>query len=302
MNLWHTSHSNIRVMRCICRWRSNMFFVLQTKLQKTHSNPGRTEAGCTGAWGRGTGGQEQGRDPLSSPLPPVFYTLPDAVPCISVLKEVNSFGVNVTLAILPPHIGCKSSQKECSGTQYLRPTPLLTRGHASRVGRAKQAKPPPPLPFSGFSSLFSEGWLPGTTEMTSRLFPLLFFWELSESSLLLAESLRAEREDDEGLFDSLGVFLSSTKKEKKTPSLLFRRWKPWDKQKSGGVGLCLMATPSFRGHKLRSPAPLVHLLGSQVAVTSGDDTHGTWDQEQALIHLMRVYGYLTIIKINDNSS
>lgn len=45
--------------------------------------------------------------------------------------------------------------------------------------------------------------------MTSRLFPLLFFWELSESSLLLAESLRAEREDEEGLFDSLGVFLSS---------------------------------------------------------------------------------------------
>lgn len=45
--------------------------------------------------------------------------------------------------------------------------------------------------------------------MTSRLFPLLFFWELSESSLLLAESLRAEREDDEGLFASLGVFLSS---------------------------------------------------------------------------------------------
>ena len=31
------------------------------------------------------------------------------------------------------------------------------------------------LPFSGFSSLFREGWLPGMTEMTSRLFPLLFF-------------------------------------------------------------------------------------------------------------------------------
>ena len=57
MNLWHTSHSNIRVMRWICRWRSNMFFVLQTKLQKTHSNPARTEAGCTGAGGRGRGGQ-----------------------------------------------------------------------------------------------------------------------------------------------------------------------------------------------------------------------------------------------------
>jgi hypothetical protein len=35
-----------------------MFFVLQTKLQKTHSNPGRTEAGCRGAKGRGIGGQE----------------------------------------------------------------------------------------------------------------------------------------------------------------------------------------------------------------------------------------------------
>lgn len=39
MNLWHTSHSNIRVIRWICRWRSNIFFVLQTKLQKTHSKP-----------------------------------------------------------------------------------------------------------------------------------------------------------------------------------------------------------------------------------------------------------------------
>lgn len=64
-------------------------------------------------------------------------------------------------------------------------------------------------PFSGFSSLFSEGWLPGTTEMTSKLSPPLFFWELSESSLPLAESLRVDSEDEEGLFDSLGVFLSS---------------------------------------------------------------------------------------------
>lgn len=53
--------------------------------------------------------------------------------------------------------------------------------------------------------------------MTSTLFPLLFFWELSESSLLLAESLRAEREDEEGLFDSLGVFLSSPENTNKTP-------------------------------------------------------------------------------------
>lgn len=223
MNLWHTSHSNIRVMRCICRWRSNMFFVLQTKLQKTHSNPGRTEAGCTGAWGRGTGGQEQGRDPLSSPLPPV-YTLPDAVPCISVLKEVTALESMSHSPSFHPILGAKQAKG-----MFWDPisTSNITPDKASCLqrGRAKQAKPPSPLPFSGFSSLFSEGWLPGTTEMTSRLFPLLFFWELSESSLLLAESLRAEREDDEGLFDSLGVFLSSTKKEK-SPSLLFRRWTP----------------------------------------------------------------------------
>lgn len=66
-----------------------------------------------------------------------------------------------------------------------------------------------PLPFSDFSSVFSKGWLPGTTEMTRRLFPPLFFWVTSESSLLLAESLSADREDEEGLLDSLGVFLSS---------------------------------------------------------------------------------------------
>lgn len=96
MNLWHTSHSNIRVMRCICRWRSNMFFVLQTKLQKTHSNPERTGAGlyCTGgrwggcaAWGRGTGGQEWDRHLLVSLL--LSYTLSGTVPCISVVKELN---------------------------------------------------------------------------------------------------------------------------------------------------------------------------------------------------------------------
>ena len=77
------------------------------------------------------------------------------------------------------------------------------------------------LPFSGFSSLFREGWLPGMTEMTSRLFPLLFFWELSESSLLLAESLRAERDEEEGLFDSLGVFLSSPEKLRKTNQVCY---------------------------------------------------------------------------------
>lgn len=82
-------------------------------------------------------------------------------------------------------------------------------GSSPQNGDGYVGQPAPPLPFSGFSSLFSEDWPPGTTEMTSRLFPPLFFWELSESSLLLAESLRAEREDEEGLFDSLGVFLSS---------------------------------------------------------------------------------------------
>lgn len=78
-------------------------------------------------------------------------------------------------------------------------------------------------PFSGFSSLFSEGWLPGTTEMTSKLFPPLFFWELSESSLPLAESLRVDREDEEGLFDSLGVFLSSPGKQKQGRCVISER-------------------------------------------------------------------------------
>lgn len=78
-------------------------------------------------------------------------------------------------------------------------------------------------PFSGFSSLFSEGWLPGTTEMTSKLFPPLFFWELSESSLPLAESLRVDREDEEGLLDSLGVFLSSPGKRKQGRCVIWER-------------------------------------------------------------------------------
>ena len=44
--------------------------------------------------------------------------------------------------------------------------------------------------------------------MTSRLFEPLFFGEISASSLLLAESLSAE----DGLLESLGVFLSSAEK------------------------------------------------------------------------------------------
>lgn len=132
MNLWHTSHSNIRVMRCICRWRSNMFFVLQTKLQNTHSNPGRTGAGCTGAWGRGTGGQERGWDPPSSSLTPVtpFQALSPASLC----KRSDSSGGDVTGPSPPPQTGCRSSQWECSWTRYLFPTPLLMRGHPPRVG------------------------------------------------------------------------------------------------------------------------------------------------------------------------
>lgn len=69
------------------------------------------------------------------------------------------------------------------------------------------------LPFSDFSSVFTEVWLPGTTEITSRLFEPLFFGVISTSSLLLAESLSADSEDEDGLLDSLGVFLSSAEKQ-----------------------------------------------------------------------------------------
>lgn len=50
--------------------------------------------------------------------------------------------------------------------------------------------------------------------MTSRLFDPLFFGVISASSLLLAESLSADSEDEDGLFDSLGVFLSSAEKQR----------------------------------------------------------------------------------------
>lgn len=143
MNLWHTSHSNIRVMRCICRWRSNMFFVLQTKLQKTHSNPGRTEAGCTGAWGRGTGRQEQGRDPLSSPLPPsppVFYTLPDAVPCISVLKEVTALESVSHSPSFHPILGVNQAKRNVLG-------PNIYFQHHSWQGVRPPSRPRHLLPY-----------------------------------------------------------------------------------------------------------------------------------------------------------
>lgn len=68
-------------------------------------------------------------------------------------------------------------------------------------------------PFSDFSSVFTEVWLPGTTEMTRRLFEPLVFGVMSASSLLLAESLSADSEDEDGLLDSLGVFLSSAEKQ-----------------------------------------------------------------------------------------
>lgn len=50
--------------------------------------------------------------------------------------------------------------------------------------------------------------------MTSRLFDPLFFGVISASSLLLAESLNADSEDEDGLLDSLGVFLSSAEKQR----------------------------------------------------------------------------------------
>lgn len=62
--------------------------------------------------------------------------------------------------------------------------------------------------------------------MTSKLFPPLFFWELSESSLPLAESLRVDSEDEEGLLDSLGVFLSSPGKGKQARPVIWEGLKP----------------------------------------------------------------------------
>lgn len=231
MNLWHTSHSNIRVMRCICRWRSNMVFVLQTKLQKTHSNPERTKAGCTDARGRGTRGQEWGAQPLppSPPHPPRLYPSRHCSLRLRTARGGEHAGVKSIShsPLATPYMDANQAPKwKIFDATVLRPIYLFSNlaslkgslcsrpGYSARAGRLEQAIPPPPLPFSGFSSLFSEGWLPGTTEMTSRLFPLLFFWEPSESSLLLAESLRADREEEEGLFDSLGVFLSSPGKTK----------------------------------------------------------------------------------------
>ena len=183
---------------------------------------------------QGAEGQE-GRSGAHSPfLPPhptpLGCTLPGTVPCASAPQGVvNTQGVKSISHSPPatPYMDANQAPKwKIFDATVLRPIyrfsnlaslkgSLCSRpGYSARAGRLEQAIPPPPLPFSGFSSLFSEGWLPGTTEMTSRLFPLLFFWELSESSLLLAESLRADREEEEGLFDSLGVFLSSPGKTK----------------------------------------------------------------------------------------
>lgn len=115
MNLWHTSHSNIRVMRCICRWRSNMVFVLQTKLQKTHSNPERTKAGCTDARGRGTRGQEWGAQPLppSPPHPPRLYPSRHCSLRLRTARGGEHAGreIHLTLPSSHPIYGCKSSPK-----------------------------------------------------------------------------------------------------------------------------------------------------------------------------------------------
>lgn len=123
MNLWHTSHSNIRVMRCICRWRSNMFFVLQTKLQKTHSNPGRTEAGCTGAWGRRTGGREWGRDPPPSRLPPAipFQALSPA----SVRSKKSDIRLWRPCHIPHPLLDANQAERNVLGSNICLPTSLL---------------------------------------------------------------------------------------------------------------------------------------------------------------------------------
>lgn len=63
--------------------------------------------------------------------------------------------------------------------------------------------------MSGFSSLPTHDWALGPTEITNKLFDVWLLKGVSESSLLLAESLSAESEEEEGLIDSLGVFLSS---------------------------------------------------------------------------------------------
>lgn len=63
--------------------------------------------------------------------------------------------------------------------------------------------------MSVFSSLLIQDWAFGPTEITNRLLDVWLLKGVSESSLLLAESLSAESEEEEGLTDSLGVFLSS---------------------------------------------------------------------------------------------
>lgn len=75
--------------------------------------------------------------------------------------------------------------------------------------------------------MFTDVWLPGTTEMTSRLFDPLDFGAISASSLLLAESLSADSEDEDGLLDSLGVFLSSAEKQRKITSSADQMESPW---------------------------------------------------------------------------
>ena len=111
--------------------------------------------------------------------------------------------------------------------------------------------------------------------MTSRLFPLLFFWELSESSLLLAESLRAERDEEEGLFDSLGVFLSSPEKLRKTNQVCYLGDEnPRIIAIMGGGELGPPGCTFIQGAHVE--VSCFTSAGSQVPVTYGDDTYGSW--------------------------
>lgn len=115
------------------------------------------------------------------------------------------------------------------------------------------------------------------TEMTSRLLPLLFFWELSESSLLLAESLRAERDEEEGLFDSLGVFLSSPeklKKKNKNQVCYLGDENPRIIAIMGGGELGPPGYTFIQG--AYTEVSCFASAGSQVPVTYDDDTYGSW--------------------------
>lgn len=78
----------------------------------------------------------------------------------------------------------------------------------------------------------------------------------------MAESLRAERDEEEGLFDSLGVFLSSPEKLRKTNQVCYLGDEdPRIIAIMGGGSWGLLAAPSFGEHTLRFPA--LPVLGSR---------------------------------------